>query len=342
MNIKKGMTLFAAGVAALALGLTGCSSSGGSGGDGGGGSVTLGNVPALYWAAWSATNTALEEGDGDVDAKVVQFKSSADVFIAMRSGDLDIASMGMNVMVNGLAENPDVPMQMVAGISPGRSQLIVAEDSGIESWDDLKGKNLGVIRGSTDELIFKIALANAGIDMESETEVTTLQASADLLLALRNGDIDASVTYQPYTAQAVADGIAVMPEEMNAELTEWASVPTGVYASDDIIENDPDAVQAVVDTFVAETEKFEDKDVWVDTALEYQAGDRDLLLSAIENDEPWYYMEQDKIGTMAKAMAEFGTVSDDVSSELLERINYDFLSKATGKSPEELGKSSGN
>ncbi|MBM6588888.1 ABC transporter substrate-binding protein [Brevibacterium sp. RIT 803] len=321
-------------VAALALILTGCG--------GGGDSIALGNVPALYWAAWSATNTALEDGEGDLDVEAVQFKSSADVFVAMRSDDVQVASMGMNVMVNGLVENPDTPMQMIAGVSPGRSQIIVRDQSEIGDWSDLKGKNLGVIRGSTDELIFKIALAHNDIDMDQDTTITTLQAPADLLLALRNGDIDAAVTYQPYTAQAVKDGVAEMPEDMNTEMTEWASVPTGIYASDDLIESDPESVQKIVDTFVAETRKFDDKNVWVDTALKYQAGDRDLLLTALEDDKPWFLMEEDKLGSMAKAMAEFGAVPDDVSGELRDRVNYDFLSKSTGMSPEELGKSEGN
>ncbi|MGC2942704.1 ABC transporter substrate-binding protein [Brevibacterium sp. FAM 24638] len=320
-------------VAALALILTGCG--------GGGDSIALGNVPALYWAAWSATNTALEDGEGDLNVEAVQFKSSADVFVAMRSSDVQVASMGMNVMVNGLSENPDTPMQMVAGISPGRSQIIVRDQDEIGDWGDLRDKNLGVIRGSTDELIFKIALAHNDIDMEKDTTVTTLQSPADLLLALRNGDIDAAVTYQPYTAQAVKDGVADMPDDMNAEMTKWASVPTGIYASDDVIENDPESVQTIVDTFVSETRKFDDNKVWVDTALKYQAGDRELLLTAIEDDEPWFRMEEDKLGSMAKAMAEFGAVPNDVSGELLERVNYDFLSKATGMSPEELGKSGG-
>lgn len=338
MNCKKSMTAVVAGAAAVALALTGCS---GGGGGGDRETVTVGNIPALYWAAWSATGTVLEEEETDADYEIVEFSSSADAFIALRSGDTDITGLGINVMATGLAENPDLGVQMVAGISPGRSQLIVSPDAGITDWDDLKGKNLGIIRGSTDEMIFNIALAQAGIDMASETELTTLQSPADLLLALRNGDIDASVTYQPYTAQAVADGIAEMPEDMNAELTEWASVPTGIFATDELIENDPEAVQEVVDAFVAETEKFEDKEVWVDTALEYQAGDRELLLSAIEDDVPWFYMEEDKIGGMAKSMHEFGATSSDVSGELVDRINYDFLAKATGKTPEELGKSGG-
>lgn len=335
MKLKKLVTAVTAIAATAVLALTGCSASPGGGS---GETIKIGTVPALYWAAWSDTAEAMAEAGSDVNVEMVPFKSSADVFVALRSGEIDMASMGMNVMAAGLAENPELPVSMVAGLSPGRSQLLVAKDSGIDSWDDLEGANLGVIRGSTDELIFNIALAKNDIDMETDTQVTTLQASADLLLAFRNGDIDAAVTYQPYTAQAVSQGIADAPEDMNAELTEWASVPTDIFATDEIIEENPEAVQAVVDAFVEKTNTFEDKDVWVETALKYQSGEEDLLLEAIENDVPWYRMEQSTHAEMAAAMAEYGTVSEDVSDVLLEKMNYDFLSEATGQSPEELGK----
>jgi NitT/TauT family transport system substrate-binding protein len=284
----------------------------------------------------------MKEEGSKTKVELIPFKSSADVFIAMRSGEIDMASMGMNVLASGLAENPDLPVSMVAGVSPGRSQLLLRKDSGIRTWQDIRGRNIGIVRGSTDELIFKIALAKSGIDMAKDTKVTTFQAPADLLLALRNGDVDAVVTYQPNTAQAVSQGIATEPADLNKDLIEWASVPTDVIATDKVIESNPDGVQDVIDTYVDITRTFDDKGVWVDTALKYQSGDKPLLLGALSSASPWWQIQQDTHKTMASAMAEYGTVSTDVGDALIASINYDFLAKATGQTAEELGKTGDN
>lgn len=334
MKIKRHLAAAMAGLLCLVLAMAGCSGSGDTK------TIKIGTVPALYWAAWTATADYMEENDAETKVEMVPFKSSADVFVAMRSGEIDMASMGMNVMASGLVDNPDLPISMVAGLSPGRSQIIVRKGADISDWEDLRGKKLGIIRGSTDELIFNIALAQNDIDMDEDAEVTTLQASADLLLALRNGDIDASVTYQPYSAQAVSEGIADMPPEMNTEMTQWASVPSDIFASDTVIEENPEAVQEILNNFVAKTKTFSDHDVWVDTAMEYQTGEKALLLKALETDEPWWRMEQKTHQSMATAMAEHQTVSTDVSDSLLQKMNYDFLAEATGQTPEELGRAS--
>lgn len=299
--------------------------------------IRVGTVPALYWAAWSATPDAVTESDSGVDIELIPFKSSADVLVALQTGDIQMATMGMNVAASGLA-NGDLPISMVAGVSPGRSQLLLREGSGIQTWDDMRGRNVGLIRGSTDELIFRVALAENGIDIDTDTNVTTMQSAADLLLALRNGDVDAVVTYQPNTAQAVQQGVATEPEDLNAELTEVASVPSDLFARNDLIESNPEAVQTIVDTFVEITDTFTDKETWVDTALQYQSGDRDLLIDALQSAEPWYRLEESEHVSVVQNMAKFGSIPADNSDQVVSMLNYDFLSEATGQSPEDLGK----
>lgn len=328
-----------AGLCLATSALAGCGQAADTAGNSGAAKETIrvGTVPALYWSAWAATPDKMNEEGSNTKVELIPFKSSADVFIAMRSGDIDMATMGMNVLATGLAENPELPVSIVAGVSPGRSQLLIRNGSGITKWDDLRGRNIGIVRGSTDELIFKIALAKNNIDMDKDTKVTTFQGPADLLLALRNGDVDAVVTYQPNTAQAVSQGIATEPADLNAQLTEWASVPSDAVATNKVIESNPEGVQEVINTYVEITKTFEDKETWVDTALKYQSGDKPLLLSALSSATPWWKLEQDNHKNMAAAMAEYGTVSKNVGDSLAGIMNYDFLAKATGKTPAELG-----
>lgn len=323
---------------AIATGVAACGGPGSSSGKSSS-VIKVGTVPALYWAAWTAMPDALKDANSSVKVEKVNFKSSADVFVALQSGDIQMASMGMNVMASGLASNASLPISMVAGLSPGRSQVLFRNGSGITGWKDVKGRNVGIIRGSTDELIFKIALAKNGIDMATDTKVTTFQAAADLLLAIRKGAVDAVVTYQPNTAQAVAQGIATAPKDVNDQLTEWASVPSDLFARDELIKDNPEAVQEIVGQFVKTTESFSDHKTWVNTTLKYQTGDAKLLTQALVGSKPWYQMQQAPHREMAAAMAEYKTVSKDVGDQLVKIMNYDFLKKATGQTAQQLGAS---
>jgi sulfonate transport system substrate-binding protein len=325
--------------AVLACGLLAAVAACGSGG-GSTDTIRVGTVPALLWAGWTATPDAMSDADSNTKVELVTFRSSADVFVALQTGDIQMATMGMNVAATGLEKN-DVPVTMVAGVSPGRSQLLVRGGSGIAGWSDMRGRRIGIIRGSTDELIFRIALAHNGIDMDKDTQVTTMQAPADLLLALRNGDVDAVVTYQPNTAQAESQGVASAPPALNAQLIEWASVPTDVWARDELIAQRPDAVQDIVNSYVGVTRTFTDKETWVDTAMKYQSGDPVLLAKALENSEPWWRMDATAHRDMVANMQRFGALQTDVGQKLVDRIDYSFLTKATGQTPEQLGASQG-
>lgn len=331
--------LTAASTLLVAVGLAGCGDSSASGGSGSSTVVKLGVVPALYWTAWTATPDALK--DSGVKVEYVPFGSSADALIALQTGQVQMASLGTFNVAAAMAQS-DLPFKMVAGLSPGFSEVLVRKGVDIKTWQDLRGHNIGVIRGATGPLFFQIPLAKQGIDIK-ETNMITLQSATDLLLALRKGDVDAAITFQPFSAQAVSQGIATIPDEMNQQLADWVSMPSDVYAGTDLIEKDPGTVQKIVDAYVGVWKSFDDKAAWVDASLKYQTGDKALLTAALataKTSDPataWWRMDADKHVAIVQELAKYKAIPKDTSDGMAKIMDYQFLAKSSGQTPAQLG-----
>lgn len=301
--------------------------------------VRMAVVYAQIWSAWSATQDAVK--DPNVKMEVSPFTSSNDEFLALRTGNVDMSANCVNTIGAALAETSaeDLDISVIAGLSPGQSEVLVRKDSGIKSWDDVRGKKVGLVRGSAEYVKMQIALAQHGIDLAKDTDLTTVQSAADLVLALQRGDVQAIVTYQPYTAQAVDGGFAVEPAGMNKELHELAGVPCDIVVRNDFKKAHPQAVQAVIDAYIGVWQSFENNPKnWVDATLKYQTGDKDLMLAAAKQMKIWYIMQDKTHEAITKKLAKYDVIPKDTSSQLESLFDYSFLAKATGKTPEDLGK----
>lgn len=301
--------------------------------------VRMAVVYAQIWSAWSATQDAVK--DPNVKMDVSPFTSSNDEFLALRTGNVDMSANCVNTIGAALADTSakDLGISLIAGLSPGQSEVLVRKDSGIKSWDDIRGKKVGLVRGSAEYVKMQIALAQHGIDLTKDTDLTTVQSAADLILALQRGDVQAIVTYQPYTAQAVAGEFADEPADMNEELHKLAGVPCDIVVRNDFKKAHPQAVQAVVDAYVGVWKSFEESPQnWVDATLKYQTGDKDLMLAAAKQMKIWYIMQDKTHEAITKKLAKYKVIPKDTSGQLESLFDYSFLSKATGKSAEDLGK----
>ena len=79
--------------------------------------------------------------------------------------------------------------------------IIVAKNT-IKSPGDMKGKKVGVLRGSTSEYFTKLYLAKGGMQ-PSDIEMINLRP-AEMVTGLACGDIDAFVIWQPFGWRALA------------------------------------------------------------------------------------------------------------------------------------------
>jgi len=236
---------------------------GSSDGDGQGDSKDAGSTPLkvlLQPVPWSTPALIAEEqgffeDEGlDVDLEIVA-NQAAQVPL-MVTGQAQFA-VGAN-LTTGIVLGQGMPFKIVATSTRNESDeenatsgILVNSDSDIRSASDLVGTKVAMpaLRGAAEYLV-RVAIDLAGEDGNDVHLVQLDQAAG--IAALEKGEVDAALAFQPFLAQALADGKKAisypsLEEGAGKMFTHW-------YANADYLEEN----SATADKFVAAIEKAND------------------------------------------------------------------------------------
>jgi len=97
------------------------------------------------------------------------------------------------IMNDATRDNADEPLGIVTRKGTGINAGQIAE---------LKGKRIGLARGQTSDEYFKMVLRRAGVKYEDVT-IENIWSQFGLAPALKEGKVDAIVTWEPYVTQAL-------------------------------------------------------------------------------------------------------------------------------------------
>jgi NitT/TauT family transport system substrate-binding protein len=131
-----------------------------------------------------------------IDVQPVKFTSGPPEIDAMASGQIDIAYIGPGAMF--LAAKGKTNVIAIDSLNVG-DMLLARPNSGINNLQDLKGKTIGVPKGTSGEMILDLALKKAGLT-SSDVKIVNMDVSS-AISAFVSGHIDAVALWNPYTAQ---------------------------------------------------------------------------------------------------------------------------------------------
>lgn len=144
-----------------------------------------------------------------------KFASGTDVIAAMASGDVVLSDLGSSPLAIAASQGVPIEMFMFAMVIGDAESLIVREDAGIETIEDLKGKRVAVPVGSTAHFSLMGALQHAGID---EDELTIISMPPDQIAAAWEQDaIDGGFIWQPVQAKILQTGKRLVSASETAE-----------------------------------------------------------------------------------------------------------------------------
>lgn len=186
--------------------------------------VRIGIQPQASWLLYVARDSKLFEKAG-LQPTYIRFTTGAQSIAAMESKSLDIASPGITPFVAGLAQGVNWKVIGIDATMAGAEGIVARADSGITKLEDLKGKSIGVARGSTAYYGLLSALKSKGI---SKTDVKLLMMGPpEQLGALRNKDIDAVAVWEPWIQRNINE-LGGRLIGMDADFGVYST--TGVYA----------------------------------------------------------------------------------------------------------------
>ena len=140
----------------------------------------------------------------NLDVELVTLQGGPELMQALASGSVDVGMTGLNSAVTAIAAGQ--PMKaFYTGLPLGDYQWFAA--SSIHSWDDLRGKTLGVTgTGSLIDLFSRVILRQHGLVPDQDVHFVTVGNPPTALQALQSGRVDATVLTNPTAWQAEAAG----------------------------------------------------------------------------------------------------------------------------------------
>lgn len=155
------------------------------------------------WIGYGALYIAKEKGyfekaGLDVDLQIIE--ASSDAIAAMQGGQITVVASTIDNFTLFSGNGADLALIMTLDESAGGDGIVAKKE--ISSVADLKGKRIGVQKGSISQFLLAQALKNGGLTMDDVTAID--MKSGDAGAAFVAGSIDAAVTWQPWLSKAAA------------------------------------------------------------------------------------------------------------------------------------------
>lgn len=188
-----------------------------------------------------AYDAKLYEKNG-LNVKLQPFESGTDLIKAMVGGQVDAGVLGFTNAVTWAAKGAG--LKVVGGAQLGFHSLLVKNDSGIKTVEDLKGKKLASQKqGSTADIVLNgVTLKQAKLTNKDLQMVYAEPAQA--IQSLAGGAVDAAFVFEPYARMAQLTSPVTQIYEIGKV---WPFPCMVVITTDDMLKKDRDAVNRMLD-----------------------------------------------------------------------------------------------
>lgn len=194
----------------------------------------------------------------NVKMETVLFANSTEIKTAVVTGSVDFAVTGITAALEGAAQ--DEPFRVLASAADGASAIVAKTGKGIKTVADLKGKKIGYVVGSAQDILLRLTLRDAGLDADKDVELVKV-AFSDMANALDRGDIDAFSGAETGPSDALTRGIAELVVHPYATKMKMINIVFG--SSQATIDKDPELVRTMVDVHAKATDYMKDHpDEW--------------------------------------------------------------------------------
>lgn len=177
-----------------------------------------------------------------LDVEMQVFASGTDLIKAIVGGQLDAGVLGFTNGLSWLDKGAD--LKIVGGAQMGFHGMLVGQDSGITTIEQLAGKSVASqTQGSTADIVLNgVVFKEAGLTREDLTMQYVSPAVA--IQSLAAGQVDGAFVFEPYSSIAQL----TMPIEQIYEIgDQWAFPCMVVIASGEIVKNNRAAVDQMLD-----------------------------------------------------------------------------------------------
>lgn len=266
-----------------------------------------------------------------VTLRMVEFARYADARTALISGSLELATVGPADLAIALAQGA-TDIVGLTGVGSSAKYVIGRAGVTLDRWEDLRGKKLAIAPGSAVWFQFAATLTENNIPYNSFTAVNIQGGGANFDQALKRGEVDAIVTWEPFESIPVIEGYGFFARNLEysrsravgAELGMLVATQTAARAKRDAVERFMWAYAKAQAALTAEPERFAEayaRFTGLELAVAREAA-KPITLGGVVTPE--------QIAAQARAFHQLGVVPRDVSGEIAAHWDGGFIARANG------------
>lgn len=174
--------------------------------------------PTIAMAPFTAVPDVLGYwAEDNLEVELVSSDGSSAALQALVGGRADIISSGLNAVYSAAAENPELRVVSLAPDNVWR--IAVLEGSDIQTIDDLRGKDVGVISMTSGSYTYGKAIVEAsGLDSDTDVNWLPVGQGSQSVEALQSGRVVAYSSYDgplDVVANLTDDGMRPIPSPLD-------------------------------------------------------------------------------------------------------------------------------
>jgi len=274
-------------------------------------------------ACWVALEKGFYTQEGlDVTVAGI-FKAGPELMSAFAAGALDVGYVGISPATTAVA-NKAARVVVLAQANSEGSALVVKKDSRIRSVLELKGQTVAVPGHATvQDFLLRKALSKANLS-DQQTRIMVLKPP-EMISALRNGDIDGFIAWEPFPAKAVTLEVGRV---LMASRDIWKDHPCCVLVADArFLEGRSGEAKKMVKAHVRATDFINQHPQEVlPIALKYTGLDEKTVTMAMKNVKYACALSRETAREYVHFLSQWKYIKvDDVSAFLDRFVNLQFL-----------------
>jgi ABC-type nitrate/sulfonate/bicarbonate transport system substrate-binding protein len=274
---------------------------------------------------------------GGVDLDVAVMRGYPSIQLALTTNELDIALLGfVNV---GLMEEKGFRDQIVvAGAFTGAQNLTLRTAVTASAWKDLEGRRIGTAPNTYADLMFKSSARLGGADLSKIKLISFAPPGGPpVLAAMRDGDIDGFVFWEPTNAEAALAKLGYY-SSLDIGDNPTRHINAALLVNADYAAKNRAAVKTVVKALVEATDALNaDPFRFAEVAQKGTGSSPEVVKESIPRGKLDYKLYQRETKALMRMIHEAGIIKVDATPAVDRAFDYSFLMEVTGKSKRELG-----
>lgn len=249
--------------------------------------------------------------------KRVEFVRYADARTALASGSLDLATVGPADLPIAVSQGITSIVALM-GVGTQAKYPVVRNGVAVETWKALEGKTVAVAPASAVWFQFVATLQEQGVEYSKLKVVNIQGAGSNFDQALKRGDVDAIITWEPFESTPVVEGYGYWPKALDYSKSRAVGAELGMFAaSRRAVTEQRAAVERFVWAYVAAQERLSASPAAFSQAITAYTGIGPEIAARIAAGITLgVALPLDQLQRQAKEFNRLGVIQRDVSGEL--------------------------